>query len=129
MVCLHTSFLFACVAEVFLLKRSFLPMTGYFMLVLVLACQGLRWWCIFTLGPRWNTRVIILPGVPRIKHGPYAFFSHPNYLAVVLEGAALPLIHNAWFTFIGFTLLNAWMLFVRIGVENKALSDMEVVHD
>jgi methyltransferase len=125
MVILHTGFLFACAAEVHFLARPFTPETGYALIVAAVLLQGLRWWCITTLGFRWNTRVIIVPGLPRVTGGPYRWFSHPNYVAVVLEGIVLPLIHNAWLTAIAFTVLNAILLKVRIGIENQALDDME----
>lgn len=69
MVVLHTGFLVACVAEVVLLERVFTPWIGLPMLVLAVGCQALRWWCISTLGQRWNTRVIIVPGLPRVTGG------------------------------------------------------------
>ena len=124
MVCLHTAFLIGCVAEVWLLDRSFSPVWGSFWLSVALVCQGLRWWVIRTLGFQWNTRVIVVPGLPRVTGGPFRYFSHPNYLAVVLEGIALPLIHNAYLTASIFTLLNALLLFVRIRVENRALAQL-----
>ncbi len=125
MVILHTGFLFACVIEVFAFNRAFNPVLGFILLTIAAFCQGLRWWCISTLGHRWNTRVIIVPGLTRVNQGPYAYFSHPNYIAVITEGVVLPLIHGAWITAIIFTLLNAWLLTVRINVENKALNEME----
>lgn len=123
MVALHTGLLLACLAEVWLLDRPFLPWLGWPMLVLVLASQGLRWWCIATLGPRWNTRVIIVPGLPLVARGPYRWLRHPNYVAVVVEGFALPLVHTAWITAVGFTVLNAVLLLAyRIPCENRALA-------
>lgn len=124
MVVLHTGFLAACVAEVWLLDRPFLPWLGVPMLVLALFCQGLRWWCITSLGRRWNTRVIIVPGLPPVTGGPYRWIRHPNYVAVVLEGLALPLIHSAWITALAFTILNAALLIVRIRCENTALASL-----
>lgn len=121
MVALHTALLVGCVAEVWLLDRPFLPWLGWPMLAILVAAQALRWWCIATLGPRWNTRVIVIPGAPRIKGGPYRFFSHPNYVAVVAEGIALPLVHSAWITACVFTVLNAALLTARIRTENAAL--------
>jgi len=100
------------------------PALGYPMIALAIACQGLRWWCITSLGQRWNTRVIIVPGLAPVVKGPYRFFKHPNYVAVVLEGFALPLIHGAWRTALAFTLLNAWLLAVRLKVENAALASL-----
>jgi methyltransferase len=125
MVVLHTGFLFACVAEVLLLDRPFLPAVGGPLIAAAVALQGLRWWCITTLGPRWNTRVIIVPGLPRVSGGPYRFLPHPNYVVVVLEGLVLPLVHSAWLTALAFTVLNAALLFVRIRVENEALALLE----
>ena len=122
MVVLHTAFLVGCLAEVFLLDRPFLPALGWSMLAIVVAAQVLRWWCITTLGPRWNTRVVVIPGAPRVNGGPYRLFSHPNYVAVVAEGIALPLVHTAWITALVFTVLNAALLTRRITTENAALA-------
>ena len=124
MVALHTGFLFACPAEVWLLEREFIPALGWPLLALALVAQGLRWWCITTLGPRWNTRVIIVPDLPRVTGGPYRFMSHPNYVVVVAEGLILPLIHSAWITAAVFTVLNAWLLTVRIRCEEAALAEL-----
>jgi methyltransferase len=122
MVVLHTGFLLGCLAEVILLDRPFLPALGWSMLAIVVAAQALRWWCITTLGPRWNTRVVVIPGAPRVDGGPYRLFSHPNYVAVVAEGIALPLVHTAWITALVFTVLNAALLTRRITTENAALA-------
>lgn len=122
MVALHTALLLACVVEVVVADRPFLPWLGWAMLALVVASQGLRWWCITTLGPRWNTRVIVVPGLPLVDRGPYRWFRHPNYVAVVVEGIALPLVHSAWITAVAFTLLNAVLLWrFRIPAEERAL--------
>ncbi|MDN4613602.1 isoprenylcysteine carboxyl methyltransferase family protein [Leifsonia sp. F6_8S_P_1B] len=123
MVALHTGLLLACLAEVWFLDRPFIPWLGWPMLVLVLASQALRWWCIGALGPRWNTRVIIVRDLPLATRGPYRWLKHPNYVAVVVEGFALPLVHTAWITAIAFTVLNAILLLaVRIPCENRALA-------
>ena len=116
------AFLVACLAEVYLLNRPFLPVLGWSMLAIVVAAQLLRWWCITTLGTQWNTRVVVVPGAPRVTGGPYRFFSHPNYVAVIAEGFALPLVHTAWITAGVFTVLNAVLLNRRIAVENSALA-------
>jgi methyltransferase len=120
MVVLHTALLVACLVEAS--HRPFNPALGWTMLVLVIAAQGLRWWCIAVLGPRWNTRIIVIPGLPLVHRGPYRWLSHPNYVAVVLEGIALPLVHTAWLTAISFTVVNAGLLWVRIRAENAALA-------
>jgi len=121
MVVLHTGLLVGAVAEVWLLGREVIPVLAVFMLLALVASQALRWWCIGTLGRRWNTRVIVVPGLPLVVTGPYRWFSHPNYVAVVVEGIALPLVHTAWLTAVLFTLANAALLTVRVRVENAAL--------
>ncbi|WP_155371657.1 isoprenylcysteine carboxyl methyltransferase family protein [Catellatospora vulcania] len=123
MVALHTALLAGCLAEVWLLDRPFVPVLGWTMLALVAASQALRWWCVTTLGRRWNTLVIVVPGLPLVDRGPYRWLKHPNYLAVVVEGFALPLVHSAWLTALTFTLLNFALLAVRIRVEDAALAE------
>ncbi|WP_167098085.1 isoprenylcysteine carboxyl methyltransferase family protein [Mycobacterium sp. DL592] len=124
MVVLHTALLLGCLVEVLAAHRPFLPALGWPMLAIVVAAQGLRWWCITTLGPQWNTRVVVVPGAPRVSGGPYRYFSHPNYVAVVAEGIALPLVHSAWITALVFTVLNAALLRTRIQTENTALASL-----
>ncbi len=121
MVGLHSGLLIGCVAEVATLHRPFIAALGWPMLAVVVLSQALRWWCITTLGRRWNTRVIVLPHAPLVRRGPYRRLHHPNYVAVVAEGVALPLVHTAWLTAVGFTLANAMLLTVRIRAENAAL--------
>ncbi len=122
MKALHTIFLLAAPAEVVLLDRAFPGALGWAALATVGATMGLRYWAIATLGPRWNTRVLVVPGLPAVDHGPYRYLKHPNYLAVILEIAALPLVHGAWITAAVFTGLNAALLRVRIRCEEDALS-------
>jgi methyltransferase len=124
MVVLHTALLAGCVVEAIALHRPFIPLLGWPMLAVVVAAQVLRWWCITTLGHQWNTRVIVVPGAPRIDRGPYAMIPHPNYVAVVVEGIALPLVHTSWITAVVFTALNAALLRTRIRVENTALASL-----
>ena len=121
MTVLHTAFLVACVAEVLLLQRPFPGAPGWAALAVALLAQALRYWAILTLGHRWNTRIIFLPGATPVTSGPYRFIRHPNYLAVIMELAAVPLIHGAYLTSIGFSLANALMLLVRIRAEEAAL--------
>jgi methyltransferase len=124
MVVLHTGFLVAMVVEA-LVRRPDVPAAlAWSMLALAVASQALRWWCIATLGRRWNTRVIIVPGLAPVTGGPYRFLRHPNYVAVVVEGVALPLVHGCWWTALGFTVLNAALLTVRIRCENRALATL-----
>ncbi|WP_232835660.1 isoprenylcysteine carboxyl methyltransferase family protein [Actinocorallia populi] len=120
---LHTALLAGCLLEPPLAHRPFIPALAWPMLALVLAAQALRWWCIHTLGRQWNTRIVVVPGLPRVTRGPYRlpWLPHPNYLAVALEGLALPLIHTAWLTALTFTLLNTALLTLRIRHESRAL--------
>ncbi|MEU1320102.1 isoprenylcysteine carboxyl methyltransferase family protein [Streptomyces tibetensis] len=122
MVALHIGLLLCCLLEPALAHRPFVPALGGPMLVLVVLAQALRWWCVMTLGPYWNTRVIVIPGARLVATGPYRFLRHPNYVAVVVEIAALPLVHGAWLSALVFTVANAWLLTVRIRCENAALT-------
>lgn len=124
MVALHTALLAGCLLEPVALHRPFIPALGWPMLAIALAAQALRWWCITTLSYQWNTRVIVIPGAARITGGPYRFVPHPNYVAVIAEGFALPLVHTAWITALAFSVLNAALLRTRIHVENAALASL-----
>lgn len=127
MVALHTGLLVGAAAEVILLDRPFIPWLGWPMLAIALACQAGRYWVIWALGNQWNTRVIVVPGLPRVVRGPYRYrwLPHPNYLIVVVEGIALPLVHTAWITAIAFTVLNAILLLrFRIPTEDRALREL-----
>ncbi|CUR59929.1 Isoprenylcysteine carboxyl methyltransferase [metagenome] len=121
MVVLHTGLLVGALAEAWWSRPDVPSALAWTMLGLVLASQALRWWCIATLGRRWNTRVIVVPDLPLVTSGPYRFLSHPNYVAVVVEGFALPLVHASWVTALVFTVANAVLLGVRLRVENTAL--------
>jgi methyltransferase len=122
MVTLHAALLAGCVIEPLAAHRTFIPALGWAMLAVVVAANALRWWCIATLGPRWTARVIVIPGEPLVRSGPYRWFAHPNYVAVVVEGAALPLAGSAWITSCAFTVLNAVLLTVRLRCETRALA-------
>lgn len=126
MVALHTGLLVACIVEVVALGRPFIPLLGWPMLAIAIACQAGRYWIISSLGQQWNTRVIVVPGAQRvIARGPYRWFTHPNYIIVAIEGIALPLVHTAWITALVFTALNAVLLLgFRIPTENKALREL-----
>jgi methyltransferase len=124
MVALHTGLLLGAIAEVWLLGRPFIPLLGWPMLVLAVLCQAGRIWIIRSLGKQWNTRVIVVPGMALSRRGPYrwAWLRHPNYVLVVIEGIAIPLIHTAWITAVAFTVLNAFLLLgFRIPAEDRAL--------
>lgn len=121
MAALHTLFLVACVAEVHLLDRPFPGAVGYAALAAALLSQGLRYWAIATLGPRWNVRIVFVPGDTPVTAGPYRLVRHPNYVAVVIEMLAIPLVHGAWLTALVFSAANAALLTVRIRAEERAL--------
>jgi methyltransferase len=91
-------------------------------LVAYLALQALRVWVMATLGSRWTTRIIVLPGAPLVTSGPYRFLSHPNYAVVIGEMAVLPLVLHLFTIAILFTILNALVLFIRIRAENRGLA-------
>ena len=124
MVALHTVWLISCLAEVWLLDRPFLPWLGIPALAVFLGAFALRYWVISTLGERWTTRIVLLPGVPPITGGPYRWLRHPNYLAVILEILSLPLVHTAWLTALAFSLLDGILLRIRIRAEEAGLSRM-----
>lgn len=122
MVLTHALFLVAAPAEVALAGRRFHAALGWPMLALVGAAMALRYWAIAALGERWNTRVLVVPGEPAVTSGPYRFLRHPNYLAVIVEMAALPLVHGAWITALAFSAANAALLARRIAHEEAALA-------
>ncbi len=121
MVVVHALFPVACAGEVLFLHRPFPGLPGLAALAVALGAQALRWWAIATLGERWSTRIIVVPGAAPATGGPYRFLRHPNYLAVVLEMAAVPLVHGAWLTALVFSALDAALLAVRIPAEERAL--------
>jgi methyltransferase len=93
-----------------------------FALAIFVVLQGLRVWVLATLGPRWTTRIIVLPGEALVSSGPYRFLSHPNYVVVAAEIAVLPLaLHLPWVALI-FSILNALVLVIRIRAEARSLA-------
>jgi methyltransferase len=121
MAMFHTLFFIACAAETWMLGRPFPGVLGWAALLGALGAQALRYWAIRTLGERWNVRVIVLPDAAPIVAGPYRWLRHPNYVAVALEMALVPLIHDNWLTAIAFSVGNALLLWVRIRIEERAL--------
>lgn len=93
-----------------------------FWLALFLAIEAARIWILATLGPRWTTRIIVLPGAPLVRRGPYRLLNHPNYAVVVAEIAVLPLVFGLWQVALIFSALNAAVLAIRIRAENRALA-------
>jgi len=95
---------------------------SYFWLAIFTALQLGRLWVLATLKSRWTTRILIVDGETLVKAGPFRFFKHPNYLVVIGEIAVVPLALSLPWMALAYSILNAWMLYVRIGVENKALT-------
>ncbi|NUS72777.1 MAG: hypothetical protein HOQ05_05150 [Corynebacteriales bacterium] len=126
MVVLHIGLLAGCLIEALTTGRPVISMLTWTMLGLVFAAQALRWWCITALGKQWNTQIVVIPGAPRVMRGPYRYswLPHPNYIAVAVEGFALPLVGGAWMTALVFTCLNAGLMVARIRAENAALGEL-----
>lgn len=90
-------------------------------LTLFVLIEIARVWVLVSLGPRWTTRIIVLPGAPLVKRGPYRFVNHPNYVVVVSEIAVFPLVFGLFWVAVIFSLLNAAVLMIRVREENRAL--------
>lgn len=120
---LHAAWFAGALLEVWLARRPFSAPLALGCGVVVLLSQSLRYWTIATLGPRWNIAVVVVPGSPAVASGPFKFLRHPNYVAVVAEGLAVPLAHSAFLTAGIFSVLNLWLLSVRIRCEERALSE------
>lgn len=114
-VALHTAWLLAL-----WVLAPFRPVDGFWLAMFVLI-ELSRIWVLFSLGPRWTTRIIILPDAGLVRRGPYRWVNHPNYAVVVAEIAVLPLVFGLWQVALIFSLLNAAVLSIRIGHENRAL--------
>ena len=123
MVALHALWLLSTLIEG-LMRGPEPPVWWPVPLVLFLLVQPLRYWAIFSLGPFWNTKILVVPGASPVGSGPYKFLSHPNYVVVVTEVLTFPLIFGAWTTALVFSLLNAVLLFVRIREEDRALREL-----
>ena len=119
---LHVSWFISMLIEVFHFRRPFIPRLAKLAFAVFTAGQVLRYSAIRTLGERWTTRVFVLPG-SMVKKGIYRYIRHPNYLGVILEIFAVPLLHTAYLTTLVFSLLNALLLRSRIRLEEKALSE------
>ena len=124
-VAVHTSWFVSTFVEGALRGPDF-PAFWPVPLALFLLVQPLRYWAIFSLGETWNTRVLVIPGAKLVRRGPYRFLRHPNYVVVVVEVLAFPLIFGAWITALVFSILNAVLLYVRIKEENRALVELAV---
>ncbi len=119
-VLMHAAFFVSLVAEYILLGRT---LNGHWpvLLTVFILTQALRYWAIASLGKFWNTKILVVPGTEAIKKGPYRYVRHPNYIAVVIEIAVIPLIFSCFITCILFSALNLIALRRRIRIEESAL--------
>jgi methyltransferase len=123
-VFIHIGFLVSLFMEVGAGAKP--PTWWMFPCIILILSQFLRYWCIYSLGPYWNTRIYIVPESGLVKKGPYRWFSHPNYLVVITEFVVIPLIFGAYWTAVFWSVINfVFLTIVRIPVEEKAL---EVAH-
>ena len=121
MVVFHTLFVFSCAGEALILRRIFPGIIGWLALGGAALSQALRYWAVWTLGERWNTRIIVIPGAAPVASGPYRFVRHPNYLAVTMEMICIPMIYGCWLTALVFSIGNLLILRLRIKAEEAAL--------
>ncbi|MFC4076136.1 isoprenylcysteine carboxyl methyltransferase family protein [Salinithrix halophila] len=122
-VAVHALFFVGLIAEVSL-GGIHPPLWWELPFLLFVTAQGLRFWCLCTLGPYWNTRILVIPGQKPVVQGPYRWVRHPNYVVVAMELCTLPLVFGSWVTAITVSLLNALVLLrVRIPAEERALTE------
>ena len=122
-VALHSLWLVATLVEGLLRGPDF-PIFWPVPLTLFLLVQPLRYWAILSLGESWNTKILVVPGAKPTRRGPYRYLNHPNYVVVVVEILAFPLVFGAWITALVFAALNVALLYVRIREENRALTEL-----
>jgi methyltransferase len=115
MVAIHASWLIA----LWWFASALRP--NHWFLLVFLVLQSLRVWVLATLGPRWTTRIMVLPTAPLVARGPYRFLPHPNYAVVTAEIFVLPMAYGLVGLALLFSCLNAAILWVRIREEDKAL--------
>jgi len=123
MQALHTGWFVAMAIEVLWRPRPFKQWLAAVALPIFLLGQSLRYAAIRALGPRWTTRIMTLPGLPPVTGGIYRYLRHPNYVGVILELAAFPLIYSAYWTALLFSFLNLLLLRARIRLEERALAN------
>jgi methyltransferase len=121
MVALHTGVLAGAAVEVVTLHRPFRPALGAAMAVLLVLATALRWWVISVMGRHWNVEVMMSGSLGVVSNGPFRWVRHPNYLAVFVEMAALPLLHSAWITAAAAIVGNALILRHRLRIEEPVL--------
>ena len=123
MVLIHTMFFIVFFLEVMMGHNKLIP-AWPILLSIFLITQCIRIWALTSLGRYWNTKIIVLPGAKKVNKGPYRFLKHPNYLVVTIEFIVIPLLFEAYFTALFFSLLNGMILRIRIAAEEKALNQL-----
>ncbi len=120
-VLMHNLFFISVIAEFVFLERQ-LNEYWQVLLIIFICTQLLRYWAIFTLGRRWNTKILVLPNSEPIRSGLYKHLKHPNYIAVIIEIAVIPLLFSCYYTAVVFSILNLIVLKRRIRIEEEALN-------
>ena len=123
MVAIHIGFFISLIIEFMVFKQAVSPF-WLLLFVIFISLQIMRVWVIASLGRFWNTKILVLPGAHVVKKGPFHFIRHPNYVVVTSEIIIIPLMFEAYFTAIVFTLLNIIILSVRIPKEEAALREV-----
>ena len=123
-VLLHVGFFISFLLEKMLFGRDLNSYSAALFAVFIIT-QLLRYWAIASLGKYWNTRILVVPGVNLVSKGPYKYIKHPNYLAVIIEIAVIPLIFSCYITAIVFSILNLVTLRRRITIEENALKQLK----
>lgn len=121
-VLMHNLFFVSFIVEFIFLQRQLNPY-WQILLIIFICIQLLRYWAIFTLGKRWNTKILVLPDTELIISGPYKYLKHPNYVAVIIEIAVIPLLFSCYFAAIIFSVLNLIVLKRRIKIEEEVLKN------
>lgn len=127
-VMLHVLFFVTFFLEKRLFNQGISSVWPLFLFVFLLA-QIIRVWAITSLGKFWNTKIIVLTNANVIRKGPYRFIKHPNYLVVAIELAVVPLLFNCYLTAVLFTILNGFILMVRVPEEERALYELTEYKD
>lgn len=127
-VALHTLWFLGMIAEIILLTRHVSPFWPA-LLAIFIGARWLRWRAMTALGDRWSTRIMVLPGAPPVRTGPYRYLRHPIYVAVAAELLTLPLIFSAYVTAVTISLMNAMLFVIRIRTEEKALREIGAGYD
>jgi len=119
-VLMHNLFFISVITEFVFLERH---INEYWkiLLIIFICTQLLRYWAIFSLGKRWNTKILVLENLELVHKGPYRYLKHPNYLAIIIEIAIISLLFSCYYTAVVFSILNLIVLKRRIRIEEEAL--------